>query len=101
MVQFEILYHDMYSVLEIKCQDLKNQGMKNINEDDIWHYFIYKKWANIDVKELKIHEMVSDLFALSTEHFIAYRETEKFKTAQQLAFINEEERTALLGIDDF
>ncbi|MBQ0139841.1 MAG: hypothetical protein KBT36_11120 [Kurthia sp.] len=100
MVQFEVLYQDVFSVLQMKCQDLKNQGMKNVTEEDIWRYFINKKWASIDLKELKIHEMVSDLFALSTEHFIAFREAEKVAALHLVAKINDAERNALLGMDD-
>lgn len=100
MVQFEALYQEVFSVLQMKCQDLTNQGLKSVTEEEILHYFINKKWVTSDMEELKIHEMVSDLFALSTEHFIAFREAEKLEAAHVLAYVNEAERNTLLGIED-
>lgn len=101
MVPFEMLYREVFDVLQMKCQDLHNQGVKNVVEEQLWQYFLEKKWHDLDKEELHMYEIVSDIFAVSTVHYIAFAQSKKLEAKEQLAIVNEEERNSLLGIDDF
>lgn len=101
MVQFEVLYKEVFSVLQMKCQDMHNQGIRYVTEEDLWSYFLHKKWHDLNTEEFHIYEIVSDIFALSIEQYKAYLHSEKIEKTELLAIIEEEERIALLGIDKF
>lgn len=101
MVQFETMYQEVFDVLQMKCQDLKNQGVKNVTEEDIWQYFLNKKWQIKEIYELQLHRIVSDLFALSTAHFLAYQQSQKGNQSGDLTLISNEEWNSLLGKDNY
>lgn len=100
MVPFEMLYKQVFDVLQMKCQDLHNQGIKNVTEEQLWQYFLEKKWHALDKEELHMYEIVSDIFALSTEQYIAFAQAKKLEVREQLAVVYEDERNSLLGIDE-
>lgn len=101
MVPFEMLYSEVFDVLEMKCQDLHNQGIKNVSEEQLWRYFLEKKWHDLDKEELHMYEIVSDIFALSTAQYMAFAQSKRLEKKAQLASINEKERNSLLGTDEF
>lgn len=97
MVQFEILYKELYPVLQMKKQDMKNQGIKNATEKEIWQYFVEKKWHEIEAEELRLHQMISDLFTISTDQYKAFQQLKKLEKKEHLAEIDEAEIEKLLG----
>lgn len=100
MVPFEMLYREVLDVLQMKCQDLHNQGVKNVSEEQLWQYFLEKKWHDLNNEELHMYEIVSDIFALSTAQYIAFTQSKKMEAREQLAALCEAERNSLLGIEE-
>lgn len=61
---------ELKQVLTSKLEEFELLGYKNINEDELWEYFVKKKWKKRD--EIMFHEMVNDILTLSPQKYLTY-----------------------------
>lgn len=96
MMPFESLFQKLQIVLEMKCEDLRAQGVKNAEPMNIWHYFVHHAWCDIETEEeMHIHQMVGDLLSLTKKQYCTYVEQTSRKTTSIIE-LDDEEIAALL-----
>lgn len=96
MMPFESLFQQLQTVLNMKCEDLQAQGVEHADPSAIWHYFVHEQWCDVESEEeMHIHQMVSDLLALTKQQYCTYIEQTSRKMTP-FAELEEEEIAALL-----
>lgn len=96
MVNFESLFQEVHSVLQMKTKDFENQGVRNITEETVWQYLLEKKWKDHDDEELRMHKIVSDIFSLTKDQVVVYQHQGKIVDDTPIVELNADEIAALL-----
>ena len=64
------LYERLLPAMETKVNELKNNGIKYINEKDIWEYLKKNKWSKD--RDLTLSECVDDILNTSDVEYKKY-----------------------------
>ncbi|MTD29701.1 post-transcriptional regulator [Planomicrobium sp. YIM 101495] len=76
--QFDIVL----PVLQSKCSEFRFFEYDTVTPEDVWQYCIKKKWKKKDIGDMRLHEMVNDILALSPADYLTYHQIEGFKGDQ-------------------
>lgn len=96
MVNFESLFREVHSVLQMKTKDFENQGVRNITEETVWQYLLEKKWKDHDEEDLRMYKIVSDIFSLSKDQIVVYQQQGTVIDDAPIIELNADEIAALL-----
>ncbi len=73
-------------VLESKAEEFKHLGYSNTDKEAIWKCMMKKVWKNNPNK--RIHEVVQDIFHLSTNQYISFITVEAYQNDDLMASIH-------------
>ena len=66
----EELYNRLIPAMETKVNELKHNGIRYINIDDVWNYLKKNKWNKS--KNLSLSDCVDDILNTSDEEYKKY-----------------------------
>lgn len=66
----EELYNRLIPAMETKVNELKHNGIRYINMDDVWNYLKKNKWNKS--KNLSLSDCVDDILNTSDEEYKKY-----------------------------
>lgn len=66
----EELYNRLIPAMETKVNELRRNGIKYINVDDIWNYLKINKWSN--GKNLTLSDCVDDILNTNDDDYKIY-----------------------------
>ena len=61
----EELYNRLIPAMETKVNELKHNGIRYINIDDVWNYLKKNKWNKS--KNLSLNEIVNDILKITKD----------------------------------
>lgn len=91
---FDYFRSQVGPALESKLEEFKLLGYDSISESALWEFLINKKWKKVN-EELKLFEVVQDIFAIKVSDYISYATIEAYK-ADEFSLKNEEDWKELL-----
>lgn len=78
-IPYESLYQKVQMVLNNKMEEFRYFGYEAITKEDLWNYCIEKKWRKKEVDELRLHEVVATIFAVTSSELISYAQVKGLK----------------------
>src|SRR5699024_3464833 len=82
MHKFTDQYDVVLPALESKCSEFRFYQYATVTPKDLWKYCTDKKWKKRDIGDMRLHEMVNDILALSPAEYLSYYQIEGFKKDQ-------------------
>jgi len=77
-----------------KLEEFYLLGYGTVSEDSLWEFLTKKKWRK-PKEDIKIYEVVEEIFGVSVGEYMNYATVEAFK-ADEFSFASDEERRELL-----
>ncbi len=91
---FDSFRSQVRPALESKLAEFRVLGYDSISESALWDFLVKKKWKKV-TEELKLHEVVQDIFSIKVSDYISYATVEAYK-ADEFSFDNSEDWKELL-----
>lgn len=80
--------------LRSKMDEFLLLGYDSIAEDELWEFLLKKKWKKVK-EEIKLHEIIQDIFSVKVSDYMSFRTIETFKSTE-FSFQSEEDWKELL-----
>lgn len=80
--------------LQSKLEEFRLLGYDSISEDGLWEFLLKKKWKRVK-EEIKLHEVIRDIFSVKVSDYISYATVEAYK-ADEFSLENKEDWKELL-----
>jgi hypothetical protein len=93
-MNFDYFRSQVGPALESKLEEFRLLGYDSISESAFWEFLIKKKWKKVK-EELKLHEVIQDIFSIKVSDYISYATMEAYK-AEEFSFNNQEDWKELL-----
>lgn len=91
---FENVHNQVGPALKSKLEEFQILGYSDISEPQLWEYLLKKKWKKVK-EEIKLHQVIQDIFSVKVSDYLNYATIESYKTAE-FSFDSEEDWKELL-----
>jgi hypothetical protein len=92
--RYEYLRSQVKPALQSKLEEFRLLGYQEISEPQLWEFLLKKKWKKA-TEEIKLHEVIQDIFSVKVSDYMHYATVEAYK-APEFSMDSEEDMRELL-----
>ncbi|MFB7158145.1 MULTISPECIES: post-transcriptional regulator [unclassified Lysinibacillus] len=96
-MQHEQLFEKIRPAIDSKMEEFKHYQYNAITAEELWRYCIEKKWRRKNIDQLRIHEIIATIFAVSPSDIVSFNQVEFLQINDWFTEVNTEELKMLLG----
>lgn len=96
-MQYEQLFEKIRPAIDSKIAEFKYYQYDAITAEELWRYCVEKKWRKKKVEQLRLHEVISTIFAVSPSDIVSFNQVEFLQSNNWFEEVNNEELQLLLG----
>lgn len=92
---FDFYRNQVGPAIKSKLEEFRLLGYDSITEKGLWEFLLKKKWKKAVKEEMKLHQVIQDIFSVKVSDYISYATVEAYK-ADEFSLENEEDLKELL-----
>ncbi|MGE7693031.1 post-transcriptional regulator [Lysinibacillus sp. NPDC094177] len=96
-VQHEQLFEKIRPAIDSKMEEFKHYQYDAITAEELWRYCVEKKWRRKNIEQLRLHEIIATIFAVSPSDIVSFNQVEFLQSNDWFTELNTEELKMLLG----
>ncbi|WP_341299904.1 post-transcriptional regulator [Lysinibacillus sp. FSL H8-0500] len=96
-VQHQQLFEKIRPAIDSKIAEFKYYQYDAITAEELWRYCVEKKWRKKNVEQLRLHEVIATVFAVSPSDIVSFNQVEFLQSDNWFEEVNTEELKMLLG----
>ncbi|MBG9453411.1 hypothetical protein ABE61_04775 [Lysinibacillus sphaericus] len=96
-MQHEQLFEKIRPAIDSKMEEFKYYQYNAITAEELWRYCVEKKWRRKNIEQLRIHEIIATIFAVSPSDIVSFNQVEFLQSNDWFTELNTEELKMLLG----
>lgn len=96
-MQHEQLFEKIRPAIDSKMEEFKHYQYNAITAEELWRYCVEKKWRRKNIEQLRIHEIIATIFAVSPSDIVSFNQVEFLQSNDWFTELNTEELKMLLG----
>ncbi|MGE7946624.1 post-transcriptional regulator [Lysinibacillus sp. NPDC093688] len=96
-MQHEQLFEKIRPAIDSKMEEFKYYQYNAITAEELWRYCVEKKWRRKNIEQLRIHEIIATIFAVSPSDIVSFNQVEFLQSNDWFTEVNTEELKMLLG----
>ncbi|MEQ6355391.1 post-transcriptional regulator [Lysinibacillus sp. M3] len=96
-MQHEQLFEKIRPAIDSKMEEFKYYQYNAITAEELWRYCVEKKWRRKNIEQLRIHEVIATIFAVSPSDIVSFNQVEFLQSNDWFTELNTEELKMLLG----
>ena len=96
-MQYEQLFEKIRPAIDSKMAEFKHYQYDAITAEELWRYCIEKKWRKKKIEQLRLHEVIATIFAVSPSDIVSFNQVEFLQSNNWFEELNTEELQLLLG----
>lgn len=96
-MQHEQLFEKIRPAIDSKMEEFKYYQYNAITAEELWRYCVEKKWRRKNIEQLRIHEIIATIFAVSPSDIVSFNQVEYLQSNDWFTELNTEELKMLLG----
>ncbi|MGE7688003.1 post-transcriptional regulator [Lysinibacillus sp. NPDC097214] len=97
-MQHEQLFEKIRPAIDSKMEEFKYYQYNAITAEELWRYCVEKKWRRKNIEQLRIHEIIATIFAVSPSDIVSFNQVEFLQSNDWFTEVNTEELKMLLGL---
>jgi len=96
-MQHEQLFEKIRPAIDSKIEEFKHYQYDAITAEELWRYCVEKKWRKKNIEQLRLHEIIATIFAVSPSDIVSFNQVEFLQSNDWFTEISTEELKTLLG----
>jgi len=96
-MQHKQLFEKIRPAIDSKMEEFKYYQYNAITAEELWRYCVEKKWRRKNIEQLRIHEIIATIFAVSPSDIVSFNQVEFLQSNDWFTEVNTEELKMLLG----
>ena len=96
-MQYEQLFEKIRPAIDSKMAEFKHYQYDAITAEELWRYCVEKKWRRKNIDQLRLHEIIATIFAVSPSDIVSFNQVEFLQSNDWFTDLNTEELKMLLG----
>ncbi|KOP72490.1 hypothetical protein AMS59_16345 [Lysinibacillus sp. FJAT-14745] len=96
-MQYEQLFEKIRPAIDSKIEEFKHYQYDAITAEELWRYCVEKKWRRKNIDQLRLHEIIATIFAVSPSDIVSFNQVEFLQSNNWFTELNTEELKMLLG----
>ena len=96
-IQHEQLFEKIRPAIDSKIEECKYYQYDAITAEELWRYCVEKKWRKKNIEQLRLHEIIATIFAISPSDIVSFNQVEFLQSNDWFTDLNTEELKMLLG----
>ncbi|MEY9975346.1 post-transcriptional regulator [Lysinibacillus sp. RC79] len=96
-MQYEQLFEKIRPAIDSKIEEFKHYQYDAITAEELWRYCVEKKWRRKNIDQLRLHEIIATIFAVSPSDIVSFNQVEFLQNNDWFTELNTEELKMLLG----
>jgi len=96
-MQHEQLFEKIRPAIDSKMAEFKHYQYDAITAEELWRYCVEKKWRRKNIDQLRLHEIIATIFAVSPSDIVSFNQVEFLQSNDWFTDLNTEELKMLLG----
>ncbi|MFJ6208246.1 post-transcriptional regulator [Lysinibacillus sp. NPDC092081] len=96
-MQYEQLFEKIRPAIDSKIEEFKHYQYDAITAEELWRYCVEKKWRKKNIDQIRLHEVIATIFAVSPSDIVSFNQVEFLQNNDWFTELNTEELKMLLG----
>jgi len=96
-MQHEQLFEKIRPAIDSKMEEFKHYQYNAITAEELWRYCVEKKWRRKNIEQIRLHEIIATIFAVSPSDIVSFNQVEFLQSNDWFTELNTEELKMLLG----
>lgn len=90
-MQHQQLFEQIRPAIDSKIAEFKHFQYDAITAEELWRYCVEKKWRKKNVEQLRLHEVIATIFAVSPSDIVSFNQVELLQSDNWFEEVNTEE----------